>query len=169
MTPEQAQFALGMLLGAVENETPVTRKVIAAMPENQAGLKPHEKSMSAIDLAWHIVSSEVWFAQSIASSAFSQEESKRPTEMDSFAKILAWYDREFPAALAKLKALPAEKLAAELDFFGLVKMPAVAYLGLLNSHSIHHRGQFSVYLRLAGAKVPSIYGGSADEPFQASA
>jgi uncharacterized damage-inducible protein DinB len=169
MTPEQAQFALGMLLGAFENETPVTRKVIAAMPENQTSLKPHEKSMSALDLAWHIVSSEVWFVQGIANSEFSQEESKRPAEMDSFAKILAWYDRELPAALAKLKALPPEKLAAELDFFGIVKMPAVAYLGLLNSHSVHHRGQFSVYLRLAGAKVPSIYGGSADEPFQAPA
>ena len=30
---------------------------------------------------------------------------------------------------------------------------------------IHHRGQFSIYLRMAGAKVPSIYGPSADEPW----
>jgi uncharacterized damage-inducible protein DinB len=47
-------------------------------------------------------------------------------------------------------------------------MPAVTYLGFMNSHSIHHRGQLSVYLRPMGAKVPSIYGGSADEPFQAA-
>jgi len=33
-------------------------------------------------------------------------------------------------------------------------------------HQIHHRGQLSVYLRLVGAKVPSIYGPSADDnPF----
>jgi uncharacterized damage-inducible protein DinB len=37
------------------------------------------------------------------------------------------------------------------------------------SHSIHHRGQLSAYLRPMGAKVPSIYGGSADEPFDATA
>jgi uncharacterized damage-inducible protein DinB len=41
----------------------------------------------------------------------------------------------------------------------------VAYLGFLNNHMIHHRGQLSTYLRPMGAKVPSIYGGSYDEPF----
>lgn len=30
---------------------------------------------------------------------------------------------------------------------------------------IHHRGQFSIYLRMADGKVPSIYGPSADEPW----
>jgi hypothetical protein len=31
------------------------------------------------------------------------------------------------------------------------------------NHMIHHRGQLTVYLRLIGAKVPGIYGPSADE------
>ena len=31
------------------------------------------------------------------------------------------------------------------------------------NHLAHHRGQLTVYLRLAGAKVPSIYGPSADD------
>jgi uncharacterized damage-inducible protein DinB len=38
-------------------------------------------------------------------------------------------------------------------------------LWMMLSDSIHHRGQFSIYLRLVGAKVPSIYGPSADEPW----
>ena len=42
----------------------------------------------------------------------------------------------------------------------------LAYLNLMMNHMIHHRGQLSAYLRPMGAKVPSIYGGSADEPFQ---
>lgn len=34
--------------------------------------------------------------------------------------------------------------------------------GILN-HRVHHRGQLSVYLRLAGANVPWVYGPSGDE------
>ncbi len=150
----------------VEAEHPVTKKVIAAMPEDKSGLKPHEKSMSAMELAWHIASSEVWFLNSIASGKFSAEDPGRPESLDTLAKILDWYSAEFAAGLAKVKALSGEQLAQPLEFYGILNLPAVSYLGLLTSHSVHHRGQFSVYLRLADAKVPSIYGGSADEPFQ---
>jgi uncharacterized damage-inducible protein DinB len=43
-------------------------------------------------------------------------------------------------------------------------MSRLAIVELMIRHEVHHRGQLSVYLRLAGGKVPSIYGGSADEP-----
>lgn len=155
-----------MLMPAVEAEHPTTKKVLAAMPEDQAALKPHEKSMSALELAWHIASAEVWFLNSIAAGKFSAEDPGRPAGLDSFAKILDWYSAEFAAGVARVKAMSGEQLAQPLDFYGIFNMPAVVYLNFLNCHSIHHRGQFSVYLRLAGAKVPSIYGGSADEPFQ---
>jgi len=155
-----------MLMPGVEAEHPVTKKVLAAMPEAQAALKPHEKSMNALDLAWHIAASEVWFLNSIADGKIGAEDSNRPPTLDSFAKILDWYSAEFAAGVAKVKAMSGEQLAQPIDFFGILNLPAVAYLNLLNNHSVHHRGQFSVYLRLAGAKVPSIYGGSADEPFQ---
>ena len=56
-----------------------------------------------------------------------------------------------------------------VDFFGLFKSPAVALMGFANNHGIHHRGQLAAYLRAMGSKVPAIYGGSADEPFQAAA
>jgi hypothetical protein len=51
-----------------------------------------------------------------------------------------------------------------------VQLPCgVFYLGFLNNHSIHHRGELATYLRPMGSKVPAIYGGSFDEPFQAAA
>jgi uncharacterized damage-inducible protein DinB len=56
-------------------------------------------------------------------------------------------------------------LAKVVEFFGVMNLPNVLYLGFWNSHSIHHRGQLSTYLRAMNAHVPSIYGGSADEPF----
>jgi uncharacterized damage-inducible protein DinB len=67
-----------------------------------------------------------------------------------------------------LRATSAEKLAQDLDFFGFMKGPAVTFLTMAQSHSVHHRGQLAAYLRPMGSSVPSIYGGSADEPMQAA-
>jgi uncharacterized damage-inducible protein DinB len=47
-----------------------------------------------------------------------------------------------------------------------MKGPSIWFLGLANNHGIHHRSQLMAYLRAMGSKVPSIYGGSADEPYQ---
>ena len=70
-----------------------------------------------------------------------------------------------PEVLNKLKELPADKAVKPVPLFGM-EMPAIAYCNFLNLHSSHHRGQLSSYLRPMGAKVPAIYGGSADEPMQ---
>jgi uncharacterized damage-inducible protein DinB len=62
--------------------------------------------------------------------------------------------------------MPADELAKNISFFGMMEMPAVSFLGMANNHSVHHRGQLAAYLRAMGSKVPAIYGGSADEPMQ---
>jgi uncharacterized damage-inducible protein DinB len=59
-----------------------------------------------------------------------------------------------------------ETAAQVTDFYGVMQMPAIKYMNFLIKHSVHHRGQLSAYLRPMGGKVPSIYGGSADEPMQ---
>ena len=67
---------------------------------------------------------------------------------------------------ADVEAMTAEQLLTPVNFFGVFNMPSVYYLGFLNNHSIHHRGELATYLRPMGSKVPSIYGGSYDEPFR---
>jgi uncharacterized damage-inducible protein DinB len=64
--------------------------------------------------------------------------------------------------------MSADQLLTPVQFF-MFNFPAAFYLGFLNNHSIHHRGELATYLRPMGSKVPSIYGGSYDEPFQAAA
>lgn len=78
--------------------------------------------------------------------------------------------RSAPAALifnarARPSQLSAGDLAKELDYIGLRKDPAVAYLNIAIRHTVHHRGQLSAYLRGMGAGVPAIYVESADEPY----
>jgi uncharacterized damage-inducible protein DinB len=58
--------------------------------------------------------------------------------------------------------VPADELVKIIDFRGLFQLPAIAFLQIGLNHSIHHRGQLSMYLRPMGAKVPSIYGESYD-------
>ena len=76
--------------------------------------------------------------------------------------IARWYGERFEHDVALLRALTADQLVRTIDFRGILRLPAVAYAEIGMKHSIHHRGQLSMYLRPMGAKVPSIYGESYD-------
>jgi len=95
----------------------------------------------------------------------------RPDPNARTAKELAWHlansDIQFLDGIADMKFSTdtPEQLMTPVAFFGVFNLPAAFYLGFLNNHSIHHRGELATYLRPMGSKVPSIYGGSYDEPF----
>ena len=164
LTAEQAKSMAEMAIQSLEGESVITRKVIAAIPPGQLDFKLGEKGYSAGKIAWHIVRSEGWFAQSLIDGAFGGEGEGDPPA--TLVEMLAWYDANVPALTAKVKELSGERLLQKLDFFGAYDMPAVMYLEFWKNHSIHHRGYLAAYLRAMNAHVPSIYGGSADEPFQ---
>ena len=71
--------------------------------------------------------------------------------------------------LQALENTPESRLLETVSFFTAPKqmgpMPVIELMWFMVMDSIHHRGQLSVYLRMMGAKVPSIYGPSADEPW----
>lgn len=163
MTPEQAQFAAQLFIRGLENEYDITRKVLAAVPEAKKGYRPDPNARTAFELAGHIASSDVWFLNGILKGDLTPEPA---VKFDSVAEIVAYYEREFPAALKKIKAMPAAKLAEPLAAFGAFNFPTVVYLTFTNNHCIHHRGQLATYLRPMGSKVPNIYGGSYDEPME---
>jgi uncharacterized damage-inducible protein DinB len=168
MQPEQAKFLMEHYAEVSCYEMDITTRVIAAMPANQPDYAPDAKSMKALHLAWHIASSECWFLRSLINGAFAMEgEATRPAELSDGAKIVEWYKASIMPLWEQVRKLDPAKLATPMDFFGLYNFPAVAYLSFMSRHAIHHRGQLSAYLRPMGGKVPSIYGGSADEPFEA--
>ncbi|MBM3785976.1 MAG: DinB family protein [Acidobacteria bacterium] len=165
MNPEFAAGLRSFLLQALGSEIPATERVILAMPNDRLGYAPDEKSTPALKLAFHIVSSEIAFLEFAVSGAMDRFMAPMPDSIKTGADVIAYRDAARPAALAAAEALTGEQLAKDLTFFGAFTFPAVVYLNWANSHSIHHRGQLSSYLRSMGGKVPSIYGGSADEPF----
>ena len=172
MDAQQAKFLVDQYATLMEGEFPATVKVLAAVKDDTRDYKPDEKSRTAWELATHLATSDVWFLDSIIKGEFQfdpdaakQAESQFKTVND----IVEFYKKTFPAKLQELRTLSPDRLSRTVDFFGLFKSPAVALMGFANNHGNHHRGQLAAYLRAMGSKVPAIYGGSADEPFQAAA
>ncbi len=169
MDAAQARFLVATLSGVLENEFKTTCKVLAAVKDGNKDYKPDEKSRSAWQLATHIATSDVWFLDSIINGAFNfdpEAEKKAEGQFANVDDVVAFYKKTYPAKLTELRAMSDDALTRTVDFFGMMKMPAAAYLPLANNHGIHHRGQLAAYLRPMGSKVPGIYGPSADEPMQ---
>ncbi len=161
--PDQADFLLqAVYLPGLKNEQRITRSVIEAIPLDQGDYRPDEISKSALDLAWHIVATEMRFMDAVAAGAFDFSPRPRPDSVKTSKDLAAWYAENFQPRFEKLTTLSKEQLLKIVDFRGMFQLPAVTYLAFLLHHSIHHRGQLSMYLRPMGAKVPSIYGESHD-------
>jgi uncharacterized damage-inducible protein DinB len=166
MTPETAKTLLDFLLPQVREEFEITRRILAAVPQSGSAYKPSERCMSALDLANHIAGSEALFLTGVLHGAFP-EHSDESANAKTPAEVVAFYDT-LPAMLDAIEKLPAENLAKDVPFYGWTS-PAVSYLQLHIKHAAHHRGQLAAYLRPMGAKVPSIYGPSADTATEAEA
>jgi uncharacterized damage-inducible protein DinB len=156
-----------LVCNGLTREMETTKKVIAAIPDARSrDYRPDPKARNAFELAWHVVSTEVQMLDEIADGKFNME--PRFQEPKTLGEVLAWYESNLPRAVARVRALNEQQLTKAVDFYGAFNYPAVFYLPFVTSHSIHHRGQLSTYLRPMGAKVPSIYGGSADEDWKAA-
>jgi uncharacterized damage-inducible protein DinB len=165
---DQAKGFLQYFLGMMDNEYKTTAKVIAAVPQEKSEWRPDPKAKNALELAWHIPSAEVFFMDAIINGGFDVSGGEPPAPK-TITEVLSLYEKDYNDRVTKLKSLSAEQLAKPLPFFGITELPAVMFLNFMLLHTAHHRGQLSVYLRPMGSKVPSIYGGSADEPFQMAA
>jgi uncharacterized damage-inducible protein DinB len=163
LTSEQATtILLSVGLPSLNAEHPVTTRVIAAIPNDKVDYRPDEIVKSAIDLAWHIVTAEVRFINAVSAGAFDLTPLPRPDTIRTAADVNLWYGEHFAAAVDRLKKSSGDQLTRIVDFRGIFQFPAIVYVQLGLNHSIHHRGQLSMYLRPMGAKVPSIYGESYD-------
>lgn len=169
-TGPSKEFAVGyrdMVLQSLENEMQTTKKVLAAVLDNKRDFKLDPKGRSAWELAWHLASVDVQFLNEIAEGKFTMEP-RFKDEPKTSAELAQWYERNFQAGIERVRAMTPEQLVTVLNFYDAFHFPAFVYLSFCEKHSIHHRGQLAAYLRPMGSKVPSIYGGSADEEWKAA-
>jgi len=154
-------------LQAWQNEAPTTLKVLKAYPAEKANLQPHERSQTAIVLAWNLVLGPIAIQQ-VLDGKFKLPPDFPPAP-GTWQELIAAYQLQQEKLGEKLKGIQESDLPQTVKFPAgpgdMRDMPIFQVLWFIFCDNIHHRGQLSVYLRMAGGKVPSIYGPSADEPW----
>jgi uncharacterized damage-inducible protein DinB len=159
------------LVPEFDHEMATTRRVLERVPEEQFAWKPHEKSMTLGQLSSHLANIPFWCTATLRDTFLDLDtiaDGARPNAPESRQALLDEFNKKVAAARTLLaRSTDAELMApwtlkkGDEEFF---TMPRVMVLrSFVLNHSIHHRGQLSVYLRLHNVPIPPIYGPTADE------
>ena len=160
------------LIREFNNEAQTTRRHFERLPSDKLDWRPHEKSFTAGGLASHIIECISW-----ADSIFNLDEfvfdpaTYKPYQATSAADLLKTFDDKVAICRQVLEGVDEETIMQPwrlkmMDHLMFEKPRADVFRDFTLSHVIHHRGQFSVYLRLLNVPVPGSYGPSADEQAQ---
>jgi uncharacterized damage-inducible protein DinB len=152
-----------------ETQAPITRRYLERLPEDKLRWKPHEKSMTAGQLAFHIASVPgriVAFVQVNPGQVPKSFTAAQPANHNEIMQALDDCVATVRSELPKLSdAAMLEKWTLQSDGRTVVEQPRAEFLrDVMFSHVYQHRGQLCVYLRMLDIPVPASWGPSADEP-----
>jgi uncharacterized damage-inducible protein DinB len=167
-TPVLAESIAQSLLAEFETQAPVTRRFLERLPEDKLTWKPHEKSLTAGQLAYHIASTTGGVAHLVRKNPMQIPGPPDFPQPSSLIEILDKHDESVATVRAEVGSYDD---AAMLEMWRLrigerevAAVPRVVFLrNIMLNHWYQHRGQFSVYLRLLNIPVPASWGPSADE------
>jgi len=160
------------LLPEFDQEMASTRKTLERVPDSQFGWKPHEKSMTLGRLASHVAESPGWAATTIETDSLDLAPPGappfKPVTADTRQEVLAIFEKNIAAARAAIAGASDDHLAKPWSLLmggkTILTLPRMSVLRtFVMNHTIHHRAQLGVYLRLNNIPLPAIYGPSADE------
>jgi uncharacterized damage-inducible protein DinB len=155
----------------LEREAERSRRALEQVPDGKYQWKPHDKSMIFGYLADMIATMPAWLAMQITRDeldiAPTDGSSMKQEPSETSAALLVALDKATADARAALEKTDDEHLMTSWRLLagGKVVMESPRHLVIQDTfnHWAHHRGQMTVYLRLMGAKVPALYGPSADD------
>jgi len=157
------------LLAELEQESEATRRILERIPEDKLNWAPAEKSMTIGQLGLHIANGPGQVAQ------MAKEDTVSPPDFNtanpqpaSRREILEAFAHSLDAAKSIVSEMDDARMTATwrvvIDGREIMALPRAGMLRMIMlNHQYHHRGQLSVYLRLLGESVPSVYGPTADE------
>ncbi len=161
-------------LDAYEREHAITMRILRAYPPDKAELRPHPKLKTARELAY-IFTQECGLGIAGLNDAFGKGASaasgpSSPPVPEKWEDVVSALEAAHVSYRKVFESFTDAQLLEPIKFYGapktLVDYSRLQFAWFLLSDQIHHRGQLSVYLRMADAKVPSIYGPTADEPWR---
>lgn len=149
------------LLKILKREFATTSKVLNAYPHGKNDFKPHERSSDAIKLTATFVFEMYLLTMNIFGDDVDRSVFKtyRP---DDIGAVIEDFEDQSSSFLSRFEQMSETDLSKTVKFGGTTFRADEFVLAMLFDQ-IHHRGQLSVYVRMAGGKVPSIYGPSADD------
>jgi uncharacterized damage-inducible protein DinB len=166
MTTQQMSTEKDHYLAAFDREYEITMRLLRAYPAAKSTLKVNDRLRDAMDLATMFTISQNIAVVSLGDTVMPSEHGPRPASWDA---LLSGFQAAHAEAMTKLRAMSPEAMNGMITIpvgpkqIGQMRRGDALWMFLYDT--IHHRGQFSVYARIAGAKVPSIYGPTADEPW----
>jgi uncharacterized damage-inducible protein DinB len=157
-----------ILLAEIKQESIATRKLLELVPFDKADFKPHEKSMSLLNLAKHVAEISGWYKECLLDDELDfAKGGGEPKVFSSTADLVALHDKHILQAEKILNEVAEEEFdkpwtmrAGDMIYFTSPKSQVVRTWCM--NHLYHHRAQLSVYLRLLDIPLPGIYGPSAD-------
>jgi uncharacterized damage-inducible protein DinB len=156
------------LLPEFDHEMAGARTVLASIPADSLQFRPHRKSWNMAELGTHVGRLLSWAAPTLAMDEMDISGFVPEPALESVDAILELFDRNAAEARAALAAASDEDFlrswtlrAGDTVYFSMPK--AAVIRSFVMNHLVHHRGQLTVYLRMAGGKVPGLYGPSADD------
>ena len=158
-----------LFLAELEREVAATRNSVARVPEGRNDWKPHEKSMRLGYLAALVATMPSWMEAIVKDDEidFKAPHAYRTEEFSSTRELIEAFDRSLEKARRALAGTTDDHLLTNWRLRAgdhiIMETPRYIVIQDTFTHLAHHRGQLTVYLRLTGAPVPSIYGPSADE------
>jgi len=162
-TPKQ-QF-----LDAYTQENATTLRVLRAYPSDKTELRPHRMCKTARELAWMFVLEQGMAEKALTTGLDWSKKPSMPPAPATLDQVIDAFDQGQKRLANLVRETPDSRVFETVQFFTAPKtigdVPIIQFLWMLLSDQIHHRGQFSIYLRMADGKVPSIYGPTADEPW----
>jgi uncharacterized damage-inducible protein DinB len=159
------------LLAELNREVDRSRKALEQVPEDKYEWKPHDKSMKFGHLAEMVATIPSWVAMQVAKNdldvAPADGSTMKQEPKKTSAALIQGLEKSAADARAALEKTTDEHLNTnwQLKARGNVVQEGPRYAMIQDTinHWAHHRGQMTVYLRLMGAKVPALYGPSADD------
>jgi uncharacterized damage-inducible protein DinB len=157
-----------LFLKEIEQEAATTRKMLKLVPEDKFGWKPHEKSMSMLQLATHIAEIPEWASMAIKTDEIdfaAQPYAPSPVHnnkdlLDLLEKSVAQANETLGNATEEIMDNTWTMRAGDQVYATLSKAETIRHS---LSQTIHHRAQLGVYLRLLDIPIPGSYGPSADD------
>jgi uncharacterized damage-inducible protein DinB len=154
----------------IEQEGANTRKLLERIPWDKTSFKPHEKSMSLLQLASHIAEVNSWAETIVKEDVFVLDMSQyKPPVYANKEELVAFFDKALADCLKALKGVEDKTMHATWTMQDpqgnvMVSGPRTGVLrAWVISHLIHHRAQLGVYLRLLDVPLSTVYGPTADE------